>query len=121
VERVEHGEQLVDERLGGTLEVLGLLLQYPLLVVLEVGLDALRQLSVLVTFARQLPEVGGDGLLGRLHRLVDAGFGGNDLVRLSGRDVVGHQAPCSSTISASTTSSSAGVDDPAAPSSPALA
>ena len=45
---VQDGQQLLDQRLGGPLEVVGLLLDHPLAVVLELGLKAAELVEVLV-------------------------------------------------------------------------
>ena len=58
VARVEHRQQLLDERLGGAVDVIGLLLHHPLAVVLEVGLGAAQRVEVLVALARRALEVG---------------------------------------------------------------
>ena len=48
VEGVEHREQLVDQGRGGPGHLVGLLLQHPLLVVLELGLEPAERVEVLV-------------------------------------------------------------------------
>src|SRR4051812_49509532 len=124
VERVEDREELLHQALGGALEVFGLLLDDALLVVLEVGLQPLQRIEVVVALARDLLDVVLDGRFslrdGAVVRLLGGNRGiGNRLrhFNVDLRVLVGHYAPCSSTISASTTSSSLGVEVP--PSGPA--
>ena len=45
LEAVEHGQELLDQPLVRTLDERGLLAQHALAVVLEIGLDALRELA----------------------------------------------------------------------------
>src|SRR5580700_5981701 len=130
---VEHGEELVDEGLGGPLQVLGLQLQRALLEVLEVGLQPAQGVEVVVPLAlerqqvrldRQLGvgqggldgvgdvagrEVAGTGIAGGApERGLHVGGGISPLRRRERLVVHGHAVPVpgSSTISASTTSSS---------------
>src|SRR5207302_8658614 len=121
LEGVERRQQLLDKVLGGALEVLGLLLEDALLVVLEVGLEATERVEVLVSLRGDAGDVGFDDLGGGVERHPlsgERGLGvsgerglGVGLVRLDGLVAVAH-APCSSTISASTTSSSLGDEVP---------
>ncbi len=56
VGRVENREELLRPSLGGSLEMLGLLLQDSLLVVLEVGLEAYEGVAILVPLEGHLDQ-----------------------------------------------------------------
>src|SRR5262249_33500512 len=108
LEAVEHREQLLDHRLVGAADGVGLLPQHPLPVVLEVGLYPLREPPHLVALPGDRGEIG---VQVRLRRL-GGGLGGGVLVD---RFRLGHHAlrsSPSSTISASATSSSDGCEAP---------
>src|SRR5207237_5862853 len=94
----------------------GLLLDDALLVVLEVGLEAPRRVEVLVALGGDAGDVGFDDLGGVVerHPLPREGALGIGTA-CGGAVVVLAHAPCSSTISASTTSSSFGAVAPSPP------
>ena len=119
VERVEHREEVLDERSRGALDERGLLAQHPLAVVLEVGLDPPQRVDELValalaaaarsdstTAAASATAVSSVEQLAVDHVVAASPFGLDWLTPLC--------SPGSSTISASATSSSFGADAPGA-------
>ena len=78
LEAVEHRQQLLDQALGRALDERGLLAQDALAVVLEVGLDALRELTQVVALLGQLLEIRRD----ELSRVLLGALVVDDVVRL---------------------------------------
>ena len=117
VERVEHGEELLHEPLGGAVDERGLLAQHALAVVLEVGLHTTQRVDELAPLALELREIGLDDGRGGVRRGVVVDQLTVDDVVVERRHAV--SSPGSSTISASATSSSFGAEAPGSPAPPA--